>query len=321
MKLSFTSMGRFLTAFVLVALVAGVAEAPGRDDAVRLRVAPTSVRAGGKVLVSANVSPTGSLCGGTIGHGSKRVKLRSKKARSHSVSWKAAIPVSAPVGKWTVRVACARAGSATATLVVAARVAPTVPGKIVVVKSGLSTRTSSGTTYASWGVVLQNVSPDEDARDVDVTIHYVDAAGASLRFTTEDYEAIPASATYYLGGEDTFQGNPPARIAVTSVQIGFNVKKALGRLAPVADIHESDDATSAHVLGNFENPYDRTLSSVAVVTTVCFDAAGNVIGGGQAFVNDAVAPGSRATFDVPVVSLHQSQIASAQVSVEPHFFN
>lgn len=313
-------MGRLLIAVVFVVLFVGVGEAPGRDAAVRLRITPGSVKAGGRVLVSANVSQLGAACDGTIRHASKIVTLRPKRAVRHALSWKAKIPATAPTGQWTARVACAHAGSATAKLVVTPRTPPTVPAKIIVVKSGVSARTVAGVTHAGWGVVLKNVSPDEDAMDVDVTLRFIDASGTNLRFATRDYEGVPADATYYLGGDETFQGNAPTRVEVTSVQVGFHIATTLHRLAPVADIHENDDATSARVQGNFENPYDRTLSNVALVTAVCFDAAGNVIGGGGSVLAASVAPGTHRDFDIPVLSLQRSQIASAQVSVEPHFF-
>src|SRR5206468_9390774 len=98
----------------------------------------------------------------------------------------------------------------------------------------MSTRNSSGTTYAGWGVVLRNVSPDEDALDVDVTLNFLNAAGQTVRFSTEDYEAIPAGSTYYVGGYDTFSSaNPPTRIEVAYVQMGTYATKSIGGFAPV----------------------------------------------------------------------------------------
>jgi hypothetical protein len=55
------------------------------------------------------------------------------------------------------------------------------------------------------------------------------------------------------------------------------------------------------------------------VTVICFDASGNVIGGGNSTLQDSVPPGGRGDFDVTIYALDASQIASAQASVQPLF--
>jgi len=102
-----------------------------------------------------------------------------------------------------------------------------------------------------------------------------------------------------------------------NVQAGGHQKRLIGTLPPVANIRTSDSFGSLDVIGEFSNPYTQTMSSLARITAVCFDAAGNVIGGGRSYPQAAVPPGGRIGFSVSVEGLSASQIASAQVSVEP----
>lgn len=316
---------------VLFALLIGGLDASARSAALRLRVAPSRINAGGSVLVIAGVSPARALCSGTVSHAPKTFKLAARKALGGAVSWTAKIPSTAPGGMWTVRVACAHAGSATAHFFVTAQPPPppppppTIPAKVVVVKAGLSSGPGSfkDETAISWGVVLQNASPDEDALDVELTLNFIDANGLTVRSrTTFTGYDIPAGATYYVGDYYVQSSTvaTPVRLDVASVQIGKHQRKSIGGLPQVANVRASDFATGyAHVQGDFGNPYGKTISSAAPVTVVAFDAAGNVIGGGTGNPNASVTPGARTGFDVSIRSLIASQIASVQVSVAPVF--
>jgi hypothetical protein len=318
-------MGRaFVVAFFVAALTLGATEAFGTSDAVRMRVAPSSVTAGGSVFVTAGVRPAGARCTGKINHGTTALKLRAKKAIGGAVSWKSKIPATAAGGKWTARVTCVRAGSASARFTVIARPPPpppVIPAKVIVVKSGVASRLSVGgsTRFAGYGAVLQNVSPDEDALNVELTVNVLDANGLILDSESDTYAAIPAGATYYAGGDSSYSGTTPAARLEVIIKLGSHQKKSLGALPPVTNIRTSEGFSSADVLGEFANPYTRTLSNIARVTAVCFDASGNVIGGGYTYPRSSVTPGGRIGFDVSVEGLHAAQIASAQVSVEPDF--
>jgi hypothetical protein len=418
-------MGRVVVAAVfvvvlVVVLVAGASDALGRANVVRVKVTPKSIKAGDSVLITAGVSSAGVLCSGTIGRGSKSIKLTSRKASKGVVSWKQKIPASAPGGRWTVRVSCTHAGSATAYLSVTANDfaisanlgslaieqgasgtstisiafrsgsaqsislsasgAPTeatvsfnsssvavnsydtlasatmtvnvrasaasgsypitvkgagigathttiitlnvlIPAKVVAVKSGLSSRTgcTGCDTYLSYGLVLQNTSPDEDALRVTLTLNFLDASGLIVHAATVyGVGPVPAGATYYFGGYySDYKPATPVQVQLASAQVARSQKKAIGGLPPVASVSVTDSSGSAHVLGEFTNPYTWTIPDYVDVTAVCFDAAGNVIGGGSGNPNASVTPGGRTGFDIPIRSLSASQIASAQVSVAP----
>jgi hypothetical protein len=198
--------------------------------------------------------------------------------------------------------------------------APTIPAKVIVVKSGVSSTSSFGETDVSYGIVLQNVSPDEDALDVRLTVNILDASGLIIKTETDTYQAIPAGATYYAGGSDFLTTSTPARRVDVTAQVQSRQKNALGALLAVANVHVGADPFdgTAHVLGEWTNPYTKPISELAQVTAVCFDSSGNVIGGGGDYLDAPVPPGGRVGFDVPTDALSTSQIASAQVSVEPY---
>jgi hypothetical protein len=317
--------GCLLTALFGLALITGATHAtnaPAQTDAVRLRVVPT-ISAGRSVLVVADVSPARVLCSGTISRRSTAVKLRKKRAlprkkgaRRGSVTWRAKIPRAAPEGTYTVRVSCGKAGHATARLRVTLP-----PAKVVVVKSGFAARRpcASCPYDISYGLVLQNASPDEDALGVYLTLKFMDANGRVVFARDTNLGPIPAAATYYYGEYlDATTNRTPTRL-VASIVVYPSAKKSIGVLPPVTNIRVTDSSGAAHVLGEFTNPYPIAISFDAAVTVVCFDASGNVIGGGNRTLQDSVQPGGRGDFDVTIYALDASQIASARASVQPLF--
>ena len=306
-------------AFLLVALVIGATDGLGSINAMTVRVDPLWVPAGKSVTVTAVVKPARVVCSGTISRRSTTLKLRRKKAVGIYAVWRPTIPANAPRGTWTARVSCGHAGWSTALFrVTAPAPPPTIPAKVVAVKSGVSSRYSTiGSTYAGYGVVLQNASPDEDALNVDVTVNILDASGRILVSDSTTYEAIPAGATYYAGGESMYNGATPAARLEVMTRIGEHQKKSIGTLPPVSNVRFSERFSGVDVLGELSNPYTKTLSPIARITAVCFDGSGNVIGGGRGYPSSSVTPGGRIGFDVSIEGLKASQIASAQVSVEP----
>ena len=144
-------------------------------------------------------------------------------------------------------------------------------------------------------------------------------AAESWSRISNTYEAIPAGATYYGGGEAIYEGAAPARTEV-SVRVGSRRAKSAIALPPVSNVRVTEDFLGASVLGEVANPSStKSLSDLARITVVCFDGAGNVIGGGRTYPPTTLPPGGRAAFDASIEGLSASQIASAQVSVEPEY--
>ena len=300
-----------------------VSSAAASSTAVRVRVAPSNVTAGNSLFVTAGVRPAGKICGTTITRpGASAAKLAKKKAANGAVSWRWKVPRTAKGGSATARVTCAGAGTGSARFRIKPLpppLPPVIPARVVAVKSGVAGRLSSiGSWFVGYGVVLQNVSPDQDALDVDVLVNILDAGGRILESDSNTYEAIPAGATYYGGGEAIYEGAAPARTEVT-VQVRNRQAKSAIALPPVSNVRVTENFGTS-VLGEVANPSStRSLSDIARITVVCFDAAGNVIGGGRTYPPTTLPPGGRAAFDASIEGLSPSQIASVQVSVEPEY--
>jgi hypothetical protein len=183
-------------------------------------------------------------------------------------------------------------------------------------KAGIASRLSSiGSTFAGYGIVLRNISPDEDAINVDVTVNILDASGLILETEVDNYIAVPAGTTYYAGGESIFNGQP-ARLEVR-VQTRQRQRKSIPGLPTVQNVRVTEGFLGAELSGELANPYSRPLSSLARITFVCLDAAGNAIGGGYTYPETDVPPGARIGFNTFIEGLSASQISSVQVSVEP----
>jgi hypothetical protein len=274
-------------------LVIGASSAVAQAATVRVRISPPTVKAGNSVFITADVTPsTRKSCTATITRPGVTTRLAAKKALG-VVSWRWVVPRTAKGGVGVARVACVGAGAGTARFRIIALPPPrppTIPARVVVTKSGISGRWLEGTgsTFAGYGVVLQNVSPDEDAFDVQVLVNILDGGGRILKSETATYEEIPASATYYGGGDSIFTGTP-ARLEI-SVKVGERRKKASVALPQVSNLRVQDFFGRPQVLGEVANTStSKTLSSLARISFVCLDGAGNVLGGGLAY------PPARAT--------------------------
>jgi hypothetical protein len=308
----------------MCALVLAFHEAAATPNAVRVRVAPATVGAGKSVVIASSVTPSTSTCRPTLEPptGSAR-SLAAKKARGGRVSWTWLVPKTAPPGRWTATVACVGAGKASARFTIlraAAPPPPVIPARLEVEKHGFGVEAFSDSTFVGYGAVIRNLSPDEDALDVTVLVNVIGSAGQILESDADSYEAVPAAMTYYAGGLILIrQGYAPvARIEVT-VSFRARGKKAIA-LPPVSNVRVQDDGYGdAEVAGEVRNVSAKPLSNLADVTGVVFDAAGNVLGGGWGYLEADVPSGGRIGFTVSTTGRTPSEIASAQVSVEPYY--
>ena len=134
-----------------------------------------------------------------------RSARRHLHGRQGDVSFQ--VPRRAATGRARATVSCAGAGTASLSMMVIGSV---IPAKITVVKQGFSQRlyTYGGST-ASWGVILSNQSPDQDALDVKVLANFVMPDNRLIASATVRVASIPAGGTYVSGGSVWFSGAPP----------------------------------------------------------------------------------------------------------------
>lgn len=182
-------------------VVAGIAAAGGvRTERVRFISKPASVVQGGTVRVVVGVSPSGVRCTAILGRGAAGL-ARSATARAGRATFAWKLAGGAQPGRWKITVLCGRAGSASTSLTVARRTQPPPPvaARVVVDKNGFNLDDGFSTRQVAYGVVLRNVSPDEDALRVSVTVSAVDANNQILKSDSTTIAVIPAAETYYLG--------------------------------------------------------------------------------------------------------------------------
>lgn len=198
-----------------------------------------------------------------------------------------------------------------------------VPAKVALLKSGFSVAANDTIgSFVGLGLVLRNVSPDEDALHVAVTVNILDASNSILKTESSTIEAIPAGSTYYFGDDAFLDTNQQPRKLEVVLQVGKRAKKGL-TLPPVANLRLSNYRSSTsggiEIDGQLSNPFTKSLSLLARITGVLFDSAGKVIGGGSTHPQNEVPPGKRIGFAIFVPGAQLAQAASAQVSVEPEF--
>lgn len=151
---------------------------------------------------------------------------------------------------------------------------------------------------------------------MEVLVNVLDPSNLLIKSESQTFFGIPAGATYYAGGM-VITDSQAAKLEIT-VRTGKAQKKSLPATPPVSNVRVVDQQYGGtQIFAEIANPYTKPLSSTALVTFVCFDAGGNVIGGGYGYPGSAIPVGGRIAFERSVEGLTAAQIASVQVSVEP----
>ena len=280
----------------VVALVAALV-LPGRASAsVRITFLSKHVTQGNQATLNVSVRPT-ALCklGVRYGAGVRQTGLSSVYASKGRASWKWKVTGSAPAGRARVSVSCGRAGSASRNFIVVGWV---VPARISVDKMGFSVRPNSygGGSTVSYGVILHNTSPNQDALSVNVLVNFVLADNHLIGSAGSTIAEIPAGSQYALGNQLNFPGAAPIVRLEVVLTIGGHGSKPM--LHPSFDnMHFVPQQYDPGWLGSIEGEVVNdqavyTLKNVTV-SAVVMDRAGNVIGGGNGFAFGTLPPGAR----------------------------
>ena len=287
------------TTLVLVALAAVLAALalPGHASAsVRISFLPKRVTQGNDATLKVGVHPT-AMCKVAVryGAGVRQQGLGAVYAAKGRATWKWQVTGAAPAGQARVTVSCGRAGRASRTFIVVGWV---VPARIAVDKMGFSVRPSSygGGSTVSYGVVLRNTSPNQDALKVSVLVNFVMADNHLLGTAQTSVAEIAAGTQYALGNQLSFPGAAPiARLEVV-LQVGGRGRQPM--LHPGFDnLHFVPQLFDPSWLGSIEGEVINdqatyTLKSVSV-SAVVLDRSGSVIGGGNGFAFGVLPPGAR----------------------------
>lgn len=306
-------------ALAALCLTATAAAAVDAGTSLRFGFLPKKAFQGQPASLTVVARPTGARCTPTLRYadGSTQ-RLPTTAARAGRASWRWTVPAKAKPGAATATVSCGKAGRVSRQFTVAGP--PTAPAQVNVRKSGFSQRVRFSGRDVSYGIVLHNPSPENDALNVTVLVNFVDATNRVVDTDTEQVAAVGAGTEYYLGGSTSIPDASPVSTLEIVVRIGGQAPKR--KLSPaVSDVlvqqARYDPGWVGAVVGQIENDSKTMLMTSTRISAVVFDSAGNVVGGAQGMTNAAQLPGVRAYFNAgsAVSSIPFDRAASAGVSV------
>jgi hypothetical protein len=301
-----------LAALSFAGAVTGAASAG--SPKLRITYITPTVSPGGTLTIKA-VAPTGVRCNVSLlpSKSDRSTKLASRTFPSGRGSWSYRLPLNAVTGSWQVLAWCSKGGTVTASFKVGA--APVTPAQITVVKSGFSIEPLGSETFLHCGVQLQNTSTVSDARNLVVTVTFVDTQGRSLTTEAIDLTVIPAGQTFYA----SCLAISSVTLSVGSVQVHVKVRESVPKKAQLPIVSalalSADPFGDTQTLtGTITSPYAQAMPQDAAIYAVYYDANGNIIGGDWTPAGASIQPGATVGFTFPDLD---PGIASAQVSVDP----
>lgn len=310
------------SAIALAALVAAAPSGAAVDAASSLRISflPQKTFRGQPASLSVAVRPSGVRCAGRIVYADGRKQgLKATTARRGRATWRWTVPLNAKFGAATVSVSCNRAGSASRVFVVTGR--PTEPARVEVDKQGFSQRVKYGTREVSYGVVLTNVSPANDALNISVHVNMLDSTGVIRKTDVRTVSAIGARGTHYLGGGVTI---PEHWIPISTLEIQVSIGSQQARALWMPKLSDYRIVAAQYDPGFVSTVFFQALNDQPLyvfsgpsISAVVFDAGGAVIGGGTGYGMTQLAPGIRAQYDASLglSAIPIDRAASAGVSV------
>jgi hypothetical protein len=308
--------------WALAALVLAPAGFEATDPAaLQFSLLPARAVAGQAVTIGVSRAHSGAACSLGVDYaGTKEAGLPTKTAVNGHAAWSWTIPQTVQADFARLDVACAGSKRLSGRLLV---VGSLVPPRMSVVKDGFSVRTSTtGSSDVSYGVILENRSPNADALNVSVLVNFVMADNHLLGSASNTVALIPAGSTYALGSSLGFPGAAPITRLEIVIQVGSSTRHAghpPGLDTVVIEPSTFDQGFVGDVAGEVVNTDMSLVLQSTHLSAVVFDAAGNVIGGGSGSSYGALPPGTRMIFkissgfrDIPF-----DKAASVQVSAIP----
>ena len=191
-------------------------------------------------------------------------------ARPAVWTWK--VPRATRPGAARVTVTCKYAGKLTGLFVIDA-----LPLEIDVVNKGFSTRVRSGRATVTYGVVLANRSPSDDALDVFVLVNFVTASNVLIGTKSTILVRIPAGTEYNLGSSLSFPGAAPVNhveVVVKSRDRQLAAHTPVPTISNIRIIPDANDTTWVDEIDADMHNGSNDLMSRATLSVVLFNAAG-----------------------------------------------
>jgi hypothetical protein len=308
---------------LLVALASSAAAGSLAAKAKPLKItAPGRALQGKLAVVSVKSQSFGCKMSVRYANGDKQSNMPPTQVQNGKVVWQWQVPEFAPAGQAKLTVACPGSAKATKSVIV---VGGLIPPRIEVVKKGFSARIQGSNENVSYGLVLQNTSPNGNALDVRVLVNFVLPDKHLIGTASSQIPIINAGSAYNLGGKISFIGAPTIASLEVVIDPGGRAKSAKSFLPALDNVHllpsPFDPAWLGSVEGDMINVHPSLTLSSSNLSCVVFDANGNVLGGGQGSGNFKLLPGTRSFFKVALGldPIPFNKAASVAVSILPQY--
>jgi hypothetical protein len=305
-------------AALLIGLAAFAAAADARVSAVAFTRAPSTALQGKLVKIAVATKPAKSTrCTLVVRYKDGAVERQSVFARLGRASWDWRVPEVAQPGRASLSASCVGAGSVSRLVTV---VGTLIPPKIVVADQGFSVRAKTTGSAASFGLMLQNASPNADALNVYVLVNFVMADGQAIGTKTEIIDAIPAGTTFAYGGSLSFPGAAPVARLEVVVKVGGRQRRLIHQplVQSIGIVPGLRDAMwVGEVNGEIVNDHPSLNVARTKLSTVVFDVNGVIVGGGSGNASALLPPGTREVFKITsgVDAIPWARAARAAVSL------
>jgi hypothetical protein len=321
------SAARLTAIAVAVLVAASTGTASARSSGIGFTSVPQHVVQGTDARISVSVHPAGVRCTLSVRYqnGAYQSGLSPTIAVGGNASWTWNVPTTVQAGPAKATVRCARAGSRSRSLVIVGRL---VEPKITVTKQGFSTRPNpfGDGNRLSYGLILHNAAPQHDAMGVTVQVNFVMADDHLLGTDTQHLDGIAAGSDFAFGNAVSFPGAAPIVRLEVVIQVGSYAKASI-HYPTLANMHIVPGLFDANWVGTIEGELQNTDPVMTLRSTslsvVVFDAAGNIVGGGNGYAFQALPPGARqflqvsSGFDAIPVAKAASMMISMMPSWQP----
>jgi hypothetical protein len=317
---------RFVS-LVLCVLAVGAASASAGERTLT-GISPGLVHRGQRATIIVP-SKSNVYCDARLRFADGRVlKAPSRMAIVRRVVFLFKIPLKAATGAGHWRVACGKSVKTGSFVVAAVKSTLSVEApKVVVDREGFTQRSDeSGTSsLLSYGLILRDTSPDEDAENVYVIVNMVAASGELIGSKSQTISLVPAGATYALGDSLNLRTTVPAARLEITVRVGAHAPKEDHTMPEFTNVRllpkPSDPGWLSEIDAEIMNVNTTKTLASSSVSLVVLDAAGNPVGGGRGFASASLPSGSRFVFTARsgFSSIPLDRAASVLISSDPRY--
>jgi hypothetical protein len=305
-------------------MVSGIAIAATTPGFVSVTLVTNQVSQGGILTLQAAAFPASTCTLELNGPARESIMVSERRsAKSGKLTWRYRIPSHARSGSWKADISCGPAGNTIAKFTVVPRLSV---GQLVVAADGFtqSNYSESAQTFISYGVLLENKSPNVDALGVTVSVSFTDTLGRSVATEKTTLTGVPANGSFYVGG----LASSNVSLTVASMEATLTVATTQEHkfvLPPTSDLGVTTESFGdGAISGTITNPYRSAIPSTASVYVVYLGPSGNIVGGNSEPLGAAVQPSSSVVFgfsgiesDINSSFISASSVTSVQASVDP----